>query len=63
MYSFITVTTKHGVFNHEKCDYYIQDNMLTCFRKEKISNANGTWYEYESHYPMENVVEIECMKK
>lgn len=64
MYSHISVTTKHGKFEHEKCDYYIQNNMLTVFRKEKIAMPYDAviYRPYESHYPMENVVEIECIK-
>ena len=37
MYSSISVTTKTGnTYTSEKCDYYIQDNMLTVFREEEI---------------------------
>lgn len=66
MYSFIKVTTKHGEFTHTHCDYYIQDNMLTLFRREMVQErtyrGQETYYPFESHYPMENVVEIHCIK-
>ena len=66
MYGYISITTKYGSFSHNKCDYYIQDNMLTVFRKELIEPNyvnQTTYYPFEAHYPMENVIEIECVKK
>lgn len=65
MYSFLKVTTKYGTFEHKNCDYYIQDNMLTVFREERIECTvfdEATYHPYEAHYPMENVVEINCVK-
>lgn len=66
MYSSIKVTTKHGTFSNKKCDYYIQDNILTVFRREEIKNytygERTTYYPFEAHYPMENIVEIECVR-
>lgn len=66
MYSSIKVTTKYGTFSNKKCEYFIQNNMLTVFRRETIkTDTYGEriiYYPYESHYPMENVVEIECIK-
>ena len=39
MYSSIKVATKHGEFVSHKCDYYIQNNILTVFREEKIDEG------------------------
>ena len=65
MYSSIKVTTKHGAFSNKKCEYYIQDNILTVFRREEIkTNTYGErkiYYPFEAHYPLENIVEIECV--
>ena len=65
-YSIITVTTRHGVFKTRCCDYYIQDGMLTVIRAKEVKESSyDDSYKYkacEKHYPMEHVVEIECMK-
>lgn len=65
MYSSITVTTKHGEFTTSKCDYYIQDNILTVFRKERIDDRwrEKIYFPLEAHYPMENVIAITCVKR
>lgn len=65
MYSSVTVTTKHGEFKNNKCDFYVQDNILTVFRKEKIVDrwTEKTYFPFEAHYPMENVVAIVCVDK
>lgn len=60
MYSSITVITKHGEFTTNKCDYYIQDNILTVFRKERIDDRwrEKTYFPLEVHYPMEMLLRL-----
>lgn len=68
-YGSITVRTKSGGrYEHNFCDYFIQDNILTVFRdKSFIENnsrlRNVTHYKFETHYPMENVERISCVEK
>lgn len=67
MYYSIKVTTKHGTFSNKKCEYFIQDNILTVFRREKMETRDygqrTIYHPFEAHYPLENVVEIECVKE
>ena len=67
-YSSIQGTTRHGVFITKYCDYYVQDGLLTIFRNEQIETGNRDYGNkkihkvLEKHYPMERVIEIECVR-
>ena len=67
-YSSITVTTKLGKkYDYDYCDYYIQDNVLTVFRKETFQKGYScdekTYRKFESHFPWENVENLKCINK
>lgn len=67
-YDSIDVTTKTGKkYNYVYCDYYIQDNILTVFRKETFKKGycgdETQYYKFESHFPMDNIENIKCITK
>ncbi len=63
-YSSIDITTKTGKkYDYSCCDYYIQDNVLTVFRKETFNINGTTYYKFESHFPWDNVENLKCINK
>lgn len=68
VYTSIDVTTKTGQkYDYDYCDYYIQDNVLTVFRKEAFEMSyygdKTQYYKFESHFPMDNIENIRCITK
>ena len=62
-YDSITVNTKTGNrYYSDYCDYYVQDNVLTVFRKESFSKSGGEYYKMEEHFPIEIVERIMCVE-
>lgn len=65
-YDSIEVITKTGKkYNYVYCDYYIQDNILTIFRKTffEKSYIGERYYKFESHFTMDNVENLKCITK
>ena len=65
-YDSITVITKTDKkYEYDYCDYYIQDNVLTVFRKKTFNKSHykTIYYKFESHFPWENVENIKCITK
>ena len=63
-YDSITVNTKTGnKYTSDYCDYYVQDNVLTVFRKGSFCKNGSEYYKFEAHFAMDNVERIMCVKK
>ena len=65
IYNTIIVVGKTGnKYDYNYCDYYIQDNILTVFRKTQYKDRNGTtYYKFESHFPWDSVENVRCIIK
>lgn len=68
-YERIIVNTVHGSFISDKCDYHVEDGILTVFRDNEFKDYSYVkrdfvmYYKFEKHYPMGVIVEIQCLTK
>ena len=68
-YDTITVITTTGnKYTHNKCDYYIDDNILTVFRRKSFNEydfkrGDITYFKFEDHFPMSIIERIECVER
>lgn len=59
----VVITKSNKNYKYDHCDYYIQDNVLTVFRKETFYKNGTTYYKFESHFPWDNVESLKCINK